>query len=394
MFNKIQRENEKQDLLRSLEVLKSLGNSSTTNLVQARVKEIDSWLHRFEELNSNYSQFMEYLLAENVSDVKTTQTSLYEHCKVLITAPCQVGKTNAIINVVRDCVASGISVVISSDNKKDQMSQLFRRLVKAVDTHEDVFRDCFITTVDNKNFENIVEKMEEEYSTFVICCLDNKTQIQKVYEKVDAIYRTPSATRKARVCIINDEGDTTTKARNVSEVVSSHPESHKKWIEFVNKTISNGMSIKRVFVSATPENVVYLHKPAYVWELPIPSTYVSNDKIHFTEQNEYDNKAVLKIIKREVGLRRREGGIILYCVERNKDENDESSGQINVFMNITKEMKFTGLDAVSVYNSDGIKVAFRLRRINTLFINKLEDLNIRYIDHVEYIQIKKNEMAI
>ncbi|NDG32214.1 hypothetical protein EB118_19320, partial [bacterium] len=69
-------------------------------------------------------------------------------------------------------------------------------------------------------------------------------------------------------------------------------------------------------------------------------------------------------------------------------------GQINVFMSTLKGMKSTGLDAVTVYNSDGIKVALRLKRLKTLFVNKLEDQSIRYEEHSEYIQIKKNEMAI
>jgi hypothetical protein len=166
----------------------------------------------------------------------------------------------------------------------------------------------------------------------------------------------------------------------------------------VNKTYNNGLIIKRVFVSATPENVIYLHKPKYIWELPVPENYVSSNKIHFTEQNDFDTHSILRIIKREVTLRREEGGIILYCVERNKDESDSEekslNSQINVFMSTLKGMKSTGLDAVTVYNSDGIKVALRLKRLKTLFVNKLEDQSIRYEEHSEYIQIKKNEMAI
>ena len=50
------------------------------------------------------------------------------------------------------------------------------------------FKNCFITTVDNKNFDSIVENMEE-YNTFVICLLDNKTQIQKTYEKIMISYK-------------------------------------------------------------------------------------------------------------------------------------------------------------------------------------------------------------
>ena len=40
-------------------------------------------------------------------------------------------------------------------------------------------------------------------------------------------------------------------------------------MEFTQKTSDRGISIKRVFVSATPENMVYIHKPGYLWNLPI-----------------------------------------------------------------------------------------------------------------------------
>jgi hypothetical protein len=359
-------------------------------MFETRIAEIDKWIDEYEKINSNYSQFMEYLLTDDIKETRTTTTTIYNERKVLTYAPTQVGKTNAIIDIVKDCVSRGISIVISSDNKKDQMIQLFNRLVKAVeDNYESTFKNCFITTVDNKNFENITEYMKE-YNTFVICCLDNKTQIQKTYEKILSINENQNV---RSICIINDEGDVTTKSRNITEI-TNQPESHKKWMEFTKKTQDKGINIKRVFVTATPENVIYIHRPGYLWNLSIPDNYVGYNKINFNELNDFSSRQITTILAREVRLRKEEGGIILYCVERNKDSDEDDNNQMKVFIDIISTLKKTGLDAVSVYNSDGIKVVFRLKKQKTMFINKIETLNLKYSMENDIINISKKDLVI
>jgi hypothetical protein len=207
-----------------------------------------------------------------------------------------------------------------------------------------------------------------------------------------------------KLCLIHDEADTITKARNITEVMSGQPESHKKWIEFVNNCVEKGIDIKRVFVTATPENVIYLHKPGYVWELPIPTNYVSSDQIHFNELNEFDNKTIMRILTRETKAREKDGGIILYCVERNKEEtetgdDDERATQNSVFYSLLQSdtIKKIGLDVISIYNSNGFKFTFRQDSHQNLFINKLEELGKNYseIEDKEGVYtIKKNELSI
>lgn len=383
---------EKSKIMSSMSIF---GNDDSHNLVkkiiQTRISEIDLWLQEFEKINSNYSQFMDYLLIDDIKETRVSNTTIYNERKVLTYAPTQVGKTNAIINIVKDCVSRGISIVISSDNKKDQMIQLFNRLVKTIEeNYETIFKDCFITTVDNKNFENITEHMRE-YNTFVICCLDNKTQIQKTYEKIIAIHEEKQI---GSVCIINDEGDVVTKSRNITDITTNQPESHKKWIEITQKTSERGISIKRVFVSATPENIIYIHKPGYIWDLPIPDNYVGSDKINFNELNDFSCEQIVRILAREIRLRRQEGGIILYCVERNKDSDEDDNNQMKVFNDIINKFKQTGLDAVTMYNSDGIKVVFRLKKQKTFFINKIETLDLKYTIENNIININKKDIVI
>jgi hypothetical protein len=113
---------------------------------------------------NNFTDFINCLLQEE-------STNMYTPTKFLITAPCQVGKTNSIIETVKDCILNGISVVISCDNK---MNQLFKRLTN---NYSQVFEDTLVTTVESKNFDSI-----KNYNTFVVCCLDNQTQIGRVYQ--------------------------------------------------------------------------------------------------------------------------------------------------------------------------------------------------------------------
>ena len=379
---------EKSNIMSSMLRLEN-DDSIVKKMIQTRIIEIDQWLQEFDKINSNYSQFMDYLLTDDIKETRVTETTIYNERKVLTYAPTQVGKTNAIINIVKDCVSRGISIVISSDNKKDQMIQLFNRLVKTVEENYDTFKNCFITTVDNKNFDRMVENMEE-YNTFVICLLDNKTQIQKTYEKIISIHEQKHF---GAVCIINDEGDVVTKARNITDV-ANQPESHKKWIEFTQKTSDRGISVKRVFVSATPENVVYIHKPGYLWDLPIPDNYIGHDKINFNELNDFSTRQITRILAREVRLRKQEGGIILYCVERNKDSDENDNNQMKVFNDIVSNLKQTGLDAVTMYNSDGIKVVFRLKKQKTMFINKIETLDLKYTIDNNIINVNKRDIVI
>lgn len=373
----------------------NLSQGSLRLLAEARLANIDIELHKLNQNNSDYIRLMDFLFQNEVSEVKASSLTLYKPLIALTYAPPQVGKTNAMINIVKECVTKGISVVISSDNKKDQMSQLFSRLIKAVEKdYETIFEHCFITTVDNKNFDTLIDEMKTKKS-FVICCLDNKSQIQKVHEKISAVHEQQAL---PGLCLIHDEADVITKARNITEVMISQPESHKKWIELTQNLYLKGIAMKRVFVTATPENVVYLHKPGFVWELPVPDNYVSYSDFEFTELNAFDKDTITRILTREAKRRREEGGIILYCVERNKEESNEEdtrSNQSQVFLGCMNTIRKTGLDAVTMYNSDGFKLSFRLQKHKTLFMNKMEELAIQYFSSEDgSFTIKKNELAI
>jgi Ni2+-binding GTPase involved in maturation of urease and hydrogenase len=51
-----------------------------------------------------------------------------ENANGLIYAPTQVGKTEAIISFIEACFHRDTPVIVSSDNKLDQLDQLYRRV--------------------------------------------------------------------------------------------------------------------------------------------------------------------------------------------------------------------------------------------------------------------------
>ena len=67
---------------------------------------------------------------------------------------------------------------------------------------------------------------------------------------------------------------------------------------------------------------------------------------------------------------------------------------MKVFNDIVLNLKQTGLDAVTMYNSDGIKVVFRLKKQKTMFINKIETLDLKYTMDNNVINVNKRDIVI
>ena len=130
--------------------LKSLPAGSARVQIESRLNEIEKILQNLNNNNANYVNLMNFLF-DNEKIIKTNKITLYTPKIALTYAPPQVGKTNAMIEIVKDCILKNISIVISSDNKKDQMSQLFSRLAKVVEKeYHTIFENCFISSVKTK----------------------------------------------------------------------------------------------------------------------------------------------------------------------------------------------------------------------------------------------------
>lgn len=291
-----------------------------------------------------------FLLHERMQTILNNENK--ENC--LIYAPCQVGKTNASITMMTECIKKGYMIVYSTDNKSDQMDQADFRIsndIKVKLNHMNVSVIC-MSNVTEKRFKSMLKKNVQQNIPTVILIMDNDSQIQKLRERFvllesDDVVIPP-------VVLFHDEGDIITKDENVHHITNEQATSHKAWLQFTRFFYSKHIPLKRVFVTATPENVVYKYRIRDVINLEIPSNYQGFESI---EYHELQNENIPTIFRSEIAHKRHRGenGIILYNIERVREGRGKKKevGQDVALANVIEHCS----DAVcSVYNGNGITV--------------------------------------
>ena len=259
----------------------------------------------------------------------------------LIHAPTQVGKTKASKDIIQVCVDKGIHVIMSCDNKTDQRKQLESRL-----RSEFVFQDDVeIIMADSANLQKKVTDGIKQSKNLVILCLDNWNQIYKTKQA----FKMAIGGEKLRLdtlMVIHDEADMTVKNDDVINTGNDQAKSHRQWIEFVNYFKDNGVELKRVFVTATPEVIVTKYGIKHVVNLRVPNNYTGYDKIN--RESIGDKAYADTLIKEQKKIHDSgKGGVILFCTERKIGK-----GQDPIFVESCKKLECT----VSIYNGTGITV--------------------------------------
>lgn len=297
----------------------------------------------------------------------------------LIWAPTQVGKSAATRIFIETCFKYNTPVIVSTDNKTDQQEQLYNRI-----EHDLMGASVELLKVSDKTFEHDLKKcIENKNKRFVIFCLDNSSQIEKVIIQLTSNYaRFPQMTDIKRIAIIHDEADTVAKDYDTMNIRNGQAESHKKWLELndiMNKRMGD-LDMKRVFVTATPENVVLLYKIECpdVMRLEIPSTYTGYNNITNTDLT--DDLCINQKLSYEVD-RIKEAGTyeaILYCIDRKIQD-----GQNVLLKNLAKQLNCT----VNTYNGDGI-CAYIKKEWKLKFEKKLQKYDIMFKKSGKFYQMK------
>lgn len=296
-----------------------------------------------------------FLLHEKMQAILDDENK--ENC--LIYAPCQVGKTNASITMMTECVKKGYMIVYSTDNRSDQMDQADFRIsndIKVKLNHMNVSVICMSNVTENR-FKNMLEKNVLQNIPTVILIMDNDSQIQKLRERFvllesDDVIIPP-------VVLFHDEGDIITKDEDVHHIKDDQATSHKAWLQFTKFFSSKHVPLKRIFVTATPENVVYKYRIRDVIDLEIPSNYQGFESIDYQELK---NENIPAIFRTEIAKKRHdeENGIILYNIERVREGRGKKKevGQDVALANVIEHCS----DVVcSVYNGNGITVHLPLQ---------------------------------
>jgi DNA-binding MarR family transcriptional regulator len=301
----------------------------------------------------------------------------------LIWAPTQVGKTAATRVFIETCFEYNTPVIVSTDNKTDQQEQLYNRIEAEL-----MGAEVELLKVTDKNFEKDLRKcIEERKKRFVIFCLDNSSQIEKVIIQLTSNYvRYEQMAEIKRIAILHDEGDSLAKDQDTENIKNGQAQSHKKWLELkdvINKRMGN-LDLKRIFVTATPENVVMLYQVECpdVMRLEIPATYTGYDKIQYVKME--DDLRIGQYLSNEVE-RIKEAGTyeaILYCIDRKIVDGHEA-----LLKNLSKQLECV----VNTYNGDGISTYIKTN-LRVKFEKKLIKHEIQFEKKGRYYKMKN--MAI
>lgn len=274
-----------------------------------------------------------------------------ENC--LIFAPTQVGKTQATIHFMIECLKQYNLIIYSTDNKNDQMDQCFSRVKSEIEIlldHMNVSVLAMALMTENKFKSQLTKNLRANIPTIIIL-MDNKSRIPKLRERL-VILKDEGITIPPTT-IFHDEGDVITKNMEICFPKDNQAKSHREWIHFCNFFQRNNIPMRRVFVTATPENVVYMYQIRHIISLPIPSCYHGFKEFDYVPLH---NDEIPMIIRNEIDRRRNisENGIILYNTERITEadgKKDTDSGQDITMYSI---YRYASDVTISTYNGHGI----------------------------------------
>jgi hypothetical protein len=226
---------------------------------------------------------------------------------------------------------------------------------------------------DSKSIDIVEDCFKKNNKKIVMFCLDNATQIRKLRRAIMSVRGLRIKLEK--IAIIHDEGDVITKDCNIEDIENDQSESHKEWLILTQYISQEEIELKRIFVTATPENVVYKYKIEDVIRLRVPNNYIGYDKIKYVQ---LDDKIRIKKILIEEQNRRileKENGVILYCVDKKIED-----GQDETFVSVCSYLECV----VNTYNGNGITA-----RVN----------NEKFEEHLEKFvslnnKVKKNKKII
>jgi hypothetical protein len=358
----------------------ALKNFKNGPLYEALIKE-KKYIELFEE-NLKKSKNIEKL--ENIKKFKEIAKKnetfyktflLNQSANCLIHAPTQVGKTNAIKDFIDICTEENIPVIVSCDNKSDQLEQFYNRVSNEFESDDSIV----LVKASDKKFGKIIRTCIQNNKKLVVFCLDNICQIKKVKEQF-ALEISLEKIKFSKIAIIHDEGDVITKDYNIDMIEENQSQSHKEWLKIMNFLKENGCDIKRIFVTATPENIVYKYKVEHVVRLDIPKNYVGYQDIEYIEFENPKNIKDILIQEQNRRILEKENGIILYCVDKKI-----INGQDPTFISVCSYMDNA---IVNTYNGNGItarvlnkeKFEDRLKQFIRINNKIKKNKKIRYTD--------------
>jgi hypothetical protein len=350
------------------------------NITEGRVydyliKEKKELEQQFNNLNVNNQNILNMqTFAKKIINKEHTVKTFFKkiieknNVNALIHSPTQVGKTAASKEFIENCLDENLPVIVSCDNKSDQLEQFYNRIANDLNNE-----NVTLVKISDSKYIDIVEDCLKNNKKIVMFCLDNASQIKKLRRAIMSVRGLRIKLEK--IAIIHDEGDVITKDCNIEDIENDQSESHKEWLILTQFISQEEIELKRIFVTATPENVVYKYKIEDVIRLRVPNNYIGYDKIEYVELE--DKIRIKEILTKEQNRRilEKENGVILYCVDKKIED-----GQDETFVSVCSYLECV----VNTYNGNGITA-----RVN----------NEKFEEHLEKFvklnnKVKKNKKII
>lgn len=311
---------------------------------KAKVRTI--WLSKYKFFKNGLAQVLseKQILIQNPDG-----SSQREQRNIVIASGTQNGKTREIIDIVKTSGANSLTIM-SCDNRLDQLNQLTERLKKS-GVIPFTCADVKISTSGTGLTKPSIKKFKEFFKIhkkLVFILLNNNSQCSKTRVLTQHLLQDKDFSFE-KFHMIHDEADLVNKSDNAETITDEETvKVQMEWVSFFQmlKSYTDLQYVKRIWVSATPENCSLIKDVTSkdVFVLPKHPNY--RGEVSFTEWNS-DYEAIDPEVLRIKQGKTRE--IILFCTDYTNAKQTDTS----------KLLFITYSCPVITYNCSGILVYIR-----------------------------------
>lgn len=264
----------------------------------------------------------------------------------IVHAPPQMGKTGYMLNACKMVKDLGILIVISVDNKKDQLDQTWAR-----------FAECGMPVYKASKMNLIaINSSLKNKKSVIVFCLNNACQVTKI-DKLPV----------GRVTIIHDEGDLVHQSDSEDE----SGKTQKAWTKFCE-----ARTVTRVWVSATPENCSYIRgiPSKNILRLPCNPEYVP--VTHFTEWDTKDYNVLEETVN---SLNPGDREVTLFCTDNTVKSHISIADNISLILPDCVVIVYNGTESYLI--RDNVKEPFECGIYEILTCLEDKDYKIVIVGH-------------
>jgi hypothetical protein len=144
-------------------------------------------------------------------------------------------------NILKHCLNENAPVILSCNNKSDQLNQ-YNRISKELNNE-----NVTLVKMSNRKKEYIIEDCLRNNKKIIMFCLDNASQIKKVKERIllTIIFE---KIKLEKIAIIHDKGHVITKDCDIEKLNDKKSLKAKEWLEMINFFSQKEIELKRIIV--------------------------------------------------------------------------------------------------------------------------------------------------